>query len=545
MDFEAALEHAINGEAILFAGAGFSVGAKNLNNQPLKTGGMLAEYFADATDLPADSRLEDAAEAFVELHGDDRLIEVLHNEFTVRNVAGYHLELAKIPWKRIYTTNYDNVLETAFKSVGKALISVSLSDNIRNLPKENPLCVHLNGCVTRLDRETIRSEIKLTDTSYLTATVADSPWAAFFRQDLRLARAVFFVGYSLADLDIKRIVFDNEDLRLKTLFFLGREPRVTTTRLARRFGTTINQMDTESLASTFAKKQESYKPTEPPKLVHYCYEKLEIADVDSQFSDDRFIDLFVLGDVETEFVRRSIYRDLPYYLERTKMDRLTELLRSEVRAIMVHSDLGNGKTLFLEGLKYRALEQGYEVYSLIDRSEDICRETEQILRQNTRTLLVVENYYDWFDVLDYISMNWGQNTKLVLSARSAIHDVTIERLHRSLEISDIPEMQCSEGVVRVRVETCVVGNVASEDMLAGWAIRLLNARAYDVCVNYGTSCVELRTRTKPEDSVTPAIDNKQYVSKCVLDSLLQAVKETECLQEQEHDIGPGASTSSC
>ncbi|HSN78649.1 MAG TPA: SIR2 family protein, partial [Anaerolineae bacterium] len=439
MDLEAAMEYALRGDAVLFTGAGFSLGAKNVKGQPLKTGWQLATYLATEAGIPEQTRLEDAAESFVEEFGEDRLIDLLREEFTVQTVEAYHRVIASIPWKRIYTTNYDDVLEKASNQEGMAVTTVSLSDKSQYIPTTNRICMHLNGCINRLDRETISSEIKLTDVSYLTASIVESPWSAFFRQDLRLARAVFFVGYSLADLDIKRIIYDFDDLKTKCFFVLGLNPDGPTLRRASRFGFVLNQVDTHGFASHLLQKRGSYALVEPLPLEHYCYGKVNVGDRGADFSDSSLIDLLALGDFQQEFVRRSIYEELPYFCERTESSRVVDFLKGTGRAIVVHSDLGNGKTLFVEGIQYRAVEQGFDVYELQRRSEDIYRETEQILHSETPHLIIIENYHDWFDVLDLISMHWNHKTKIVLTARSSIHDVTIDGLLRSLKISSIPE----------------------------------------------------------------------------------------------------------
>ena len=56
------------------------------------------------------------------------------------------------------------------------LVPVVLSDGLHTLPKSGTLAVHLNGLITRINASDIHSDIKLTDTSYLTNTVAASPW---------------------------------------------------------------------------------------------------------------------------------------------------------------------------------------------------------------------------------------------------------------------------------------------------------------------------------------------------------------------------------
>ena len=136
-------------------------------------------------------------------------------------------------------TNYDNLLEVAYAKSSRRLTPVTLSDDILKIPKNDTLCVHLNGYIDRLTRDTIGSEIKLTEPSYITSSVAESDWATLFRQDIRAARSVFFLGYSLHDLDIKRILFESADLREKCFFIIGQNPKSATIRRASQFGLSL------------------------------------------------------------------------------------------------------------------------------------------------------------------------------------------------------------------------------------------------------------------------------------------------------------------
>ena len=195
MELEEALELALDGHAILFVGAGYSVGAINRKGQPLKTGSELASYLGSLADLPEVASLEDAAEEFISLYGEDELVSVIKDEFTVGELTDAQTQIAGVPWRRIYTTNYDNVLEEAGAQLNRKFQPLTLSAEARlrdNRAVSDTQCVYLNGFVELLDSDKIGSELKLTDSSYLTASVSESPWAVLFRQDLSLARAVFF-----------------------------------------------------------------------------------------------------------------------------------------------------------------------------------------------------------------------------------------------------------------------------------------------------------------------------------------------------------------
>jgi hypothetical protein len=130
--------------------------------------------------------LDDASEDFVARFGEDRLISEIRTEFSAKQISKGHELLTCIPWRKIYTTNYDDVIERGYEKAGRSLASVTMSDDIRAISKDSTLCVHLNGYVGRLTRDTIWTEAKITDTSYLTASLVESPWATVFREDIEI-----------------------------------------------------------------------------------------------------------------------------------------------------------------------------------------------------------------------------------------------------------------------------------------------------------------------------------------------------------------------
>jgi hypothetical protein len=91
------MEYALDGQAILFVGSGFSDGAINLSGGFLRSGSVFAKHLSKQLDLSDDTNLEDAAEEFAERFGDQQLINLLHNEFTASDIASHHLEIAQIP----------------------------------------------------------------------------------------------------------------------------------------------------------------------------------------------------------------------------------------------------------------------------------------------------------------------------------------------------------------------------------------------------------------------------------------------------------------
>ena len=439
---EEALELALDGHAVVFIGAGFSVGAVNREGHPLKTGPELAGYLAALSDLPEMTTLEDAAEEFISIYGENELVRVIKDEFTVGSVTAAQEQIAAIPWRRIYTTNYDNVFEEACSRLNRTCkpMTVSAEPRLReNRAISETQCVHLNGFVESLDSNKIGTELKLTDSSYLTSSVSDSPWATLFRQDLGLARAIFFVGYSLSDLDIRRLLFESPELTQKCFFVIGEHPGDATLRRASRFGTVV-PVDTAGFASRLSEKSDQYDPQIREVHIGYSIKKFSAPESQTTLTDQSIFDLLLFGQLKSDLAWSSLHEGEPYVCERPDIQKAMDLLTAGSRVVVAHSELGNGKTCFLEEVKCRALESGYDVYTVSVRSSDMFRELDQIFTSRTKTLLFIEEYPDWIDVIEHFGLNADSNVSLVLSARNAVNDIVIDRVSQVLGTDNIPEI---------------------------------------------------------------------------------------------------------
>lgn len=443
MELDRALEHALDGRALLFTGAGFSRGAINLRKGPFKTAGQFANYLAKEVGLPAGTPLDDASEEFVTRFGEDRLVSEIQMEFTAKQISKGHELLASVPWRKIYTTNYDDVLERGYGKAGRPLTSITMSDDIRAIPKNHTLCVHLNGYVGRLTRATIWTEAKVTDTSYLTATLAESPWATVFREDVEIARAVFFVGYSLSDLDIRRILYQGTTLPEKCFFVVGDQPAPNTISRAKRFGT-ILQYGSENFAVQMTDKSRSYSPPELAGPIPHCLRRFEVSSSSPRLSDRSIFDLLLLGQVNPQFVWKSLHGGQRYSLHRHVAQMAMDYVEAGVRAVVIHSELGNGKSLILEEIKCQALDKDYAVYSLVRPGESLHEELEWALQDPQKSLFIVDNYADWLDVLKFYASHSNSGSVVVLAARSSTHDVLADRLSEILRVPNMREIPVDE-----------------------------------------------------------------------------------------------------
>ncbi|MCP6612243.1 hypothetical protein NL511_28700, partial [Klebsiella pneumoniae] len=85
-------------------------------------------------------------------------------------------------------------------------------------------CLHLNGFVEKMALNKFNAEFKLTETSYLTRMFSNGKWKVVFNADLRECDYIFFIGYSLYDIDIELLLLENSEIRDKIIFITAPEP---------------------------------------------------------------------------------------------------------------------------------------------------------------------------------------------------------------------------------------------------------------------------------------------------------------------------------
>lgn len=439
MDIDEALARALDGEAVMFAGAGCSVGALNIMDDKIPLGGQFARILAAAISLPDDTPLEDASEAYADEFGDGALIDQIQRLFTAKTVSDSHEQLGRVPWRRLYTTNYDNVLEEAYKANSRRLTPVTATDHPHVMPKQHTVCVHLNGYVDRLTTDNVRSEIKLTEASYLTASLEDSPWVTVLRQDIKYVKSVFFVGYSLYDLDVRRLLLDSPDLKEKCFFIMGESPDSVMVRRAQRFGTVVKET-VEGFAQLLERKSRSYVPVSASDLPTLAVKEQEALVSGTRITDQAFVNLMLFGMTDRRMMFESMAADRRYLLERAATTRVLDSISAGKRVAVIHSDMGNGKALMLEGLRLRALERGYRVFEAKERSHEAAADLRKIARLPGKVMVTIDGYQDWLDEIQDFRVDATEGAVLVLTARTAIHDLWADDLVR-VTGQDIAEFQ--------------------------------------------------------------------------------------------------------
>lgn len=429
MDLKEALNYIFNGQSMLFTGSGFSLGAKNLiGNVP--RAGELVTCLDRETGYDSGGDLGYAAEEYIRQKGEYQMVGLLKSLFTVKEITKAQEAISKQRWLRIYTTNYDQIVEIGGRKNSLARHSVTLSDQVNDYKDLKNEVIHLNGCIDNLTVDKLNDEFKLTNVSYLTRDFQNSEWLDLFQFDLKDARAIFFVGFSMRyDLDIKRLIA-MEAYKDKCFFIISPKESDKNKRQLDQFGTVL-PIGTEGFADVLDKAYAGFTPalTKIPPI-YLCFKEYSPRHSRPKIKDKDVSNLFLRGEIDDSMIDYSIHEPSTYlyYINRSQLSRAMTLIENGCKRIVINSDLGNGKSLFIKGLGILLSGSGYKVYEFKREEISVSREIDEICSiKDKKVAIILENYSSYKNVLKDLKLRCTDQV-LIFTERSVKNDMAIDAL---------------------------------------------------------------------------------------------------------------------
>ena len=186
------------GDIVLFAGAGFSIGAKNAEGTEPPTSDALCRRLAEECGWHYSEEELPLVYEQAEKHlGTQTLRDLLDRLYGHCQPAPWHLSIATLHWYRIYTTNIDDLVEGTYTKT-------RTSQKLRSLTCPCPFqeadpffdevqCVHLHGCVSDRSRP-----LTFTADHFGAETASPSPWYQTLVDDM-YSKSVLFIGTRLSE----------------------------------------------------------------------------------------------------------------------------------------------------------------------------------------------------------------------------------------------------------------------------------------------------------------------------------------------------------
>lgn len=449
------LQRVVSRGAILFLGSGFSATARGLGDEDMPTAKNLAERISHLKGFDSEGDLRYTAERFLKSGGGQaQLIQMLRETFTVRSVEDHHKAIASAPWKRIYTTNYDLCFEQAAAQVGKLVETVDLSAKPAEYAAKNNICVHLNGSLNDLTLDTLENAFKLTTSSYLSSeSFVTSRWYYPFKRDLDYSSAIVFVGYSMYDIEVQKILNSDPEYISKT-FFITRSLKGGRDQFTlEQFGT-ILPIGTEAFGEEITKKTNEFEP-EPEELILASLWEYEVDVEDAEIRDSDVDSFLMRGEVADMLIDAAVTssKGAPLLIHRDDLNYAQDLLRSGSN-LVITADFGNGKSAFLRALRTLLTLDGMSVFTADQADFHQHDDLDQIVQKGIKGFLLVDSYEQNIDLVKHFAELDSANIQLIASARTSVHERNRAALlelgisHTEIAINDLSTKEV-ESFVRI------------------------------------------------------------------------------------------------
>lgn len=423
--FQNVLKDIHSGFPILLTGSGFSTLATNANSKNLMTGGQFTRYLNTEMGFTKEYPLDIVTREYREKFGEHVLFGEVKSLFTAVKYHDAQKTIFSLPWKRVYTTNYDNVSDLCLHALKKPFVPVNAtSSTAANVEKSKLSVIHLNGRIADTDFRTFDESIRLTRASYLTDSFMNSSWPALFRGDLSVATAIVICGYSAYDIDIARILYSDPVFRQKTYFLETIDIDPVFQRELEQFGTVI-----PATLADFAKAIDSYSAPTASNRFLVAFTQIGNPATASTPSGDDVEALLLYGDFKPETEVGSTLGNKPYTVNNAMISDIVGKIKNGDRYFLIHSDLGNGKTIFSEKLSIALNRERFSCFRLNEYDEYIDDDLFEISRKSNPVIIVEDIFRNAKVVTKIVAAI--PNCPILATTRSAIYEL---RYHRIEEI---------------------------------------------------------------------------------------------------------------
>lgn len=420
MELDVSIKKAFDGEAILFLGAGFSFGGINKEGNKILTGAGLSRKLCEVMNIQESDNLTITASRFIDDDncklGINKLIEILKNELVCEKTLDIQKIIVALPWMRIYTTNYDNIIEKATDDIGKKRASITATSSRYN-PNEylDEAIIHINGKVEDLDENIFHEEFKITDDNYLRDGFLESKWRGLFVSDLEKAKVIIFIGYSLDyDQDIKKII-SRLNIKEKCIFIDIPDLKDEAEYKLSKYGK-LYKIGTSGFAEMVKTIKVTYNPRKKLKMLQ-GFEQVYNKDyyTNESYTSKDVIELILKGAINRKYLNKP-----NYCIKRKESIELAINLLKYKKVLILHSKFGNGKTIFTEILGSVLCEDKnvYFVKNLDTMYEDL---QAIVNNKDKENIIIIDDYGYYMKLLREINKDFPENIKLVLTCRTAIN----------------------------------------------------------------------------------------------------------------------------
>jgi len=438
-NFNDALQKGGQGKAVLFCGAGASLDSIGFDCEELPSASPLLNKFNEFLDKKF-SKLPIAASKVADASVQE-YFRIITDCFKVQAVSDDMKSIMSYPWSRVYSTNYDDSIEISCEHIGKSKQTLTAADKPSDiLPGKLPI-VHLHGFVNHFRVDTIREECILDYNSNVANRVYEGPWAMELKNDMSTADIVVFLGYSLYDPEIAKLVLQGGTSQKKIFFINYKIEDEELSYMQEIFGTPLH-IEKDGFARVIEALPVA---TDTVKKSYVCFKSASEQDVEHRnVNYEDLSDLFLFGRVQGRLLQADIVgRTSNYIIRPSIVEKIKSALKDGRSLISLYSPLGHGKTVLSKVLGAE-LSQGYDVFFAVRNQDSFVEELRSIITNNDRPVIILDDYYKFSKHHREMALLKSEDVAFIFTSRLSVHETRKEELLAQFLNHDVLDLRIGE-----------------------------------------------------------------------------------------------------
>lgn len=439
MELQEAIEHALRGNAILFVGSGFSLGAKKPDGSYIKNVPELISQLCQAVyGENQNVSLPDVASDYCNEFGEQKTLSYIKQEFTVSDTTDAQKGICALNWRRIYTTNYDNVVEQSCLASGIEIRSVSPTDS--RLRQNGKICVHFNGFVNTANPGGFLKQLRFSGESYVAHSMVQDEWFIQFREDVKLAKSVFFIGFSMSlnDIEISQLLFENSETKGKCFFIIKENPSSRERIKLKRFGQ-IEPIGTNKFWEEVKRIQEVFSNLDNTYAIGWALKPFELPPQNAIINGNDVEDLLLKSLIKKDKITAP-----SYIVQRSEEPSIVNDILQGADVVILVSDIADGKSVLAHRIMARLIQEGIPVFSLYTLNELLPKELDIIASKGHHAVVYIDNFIDYYDELSGLIKTKSDNITFLLTARRLPFDFFRHRINNDFGKLNLITKNCSQ-----------------------------------------------------------------------------------------------------
>lgn len=442
MNYNEALKYALNGEAVFLVGSGFSADAENNVNgsdKKLWVGSKLAKELAELTEMDMDVQLDIVSQEYIEIYGERNLVSYLKEHYTVEKYADYYKIISEMKNIRMYSTNYDNLIEKVCNDCGKKVKGYNIESDIRKANKDR-MVMHLNGYIGDLKNNELPESFKLSHLSYNNNEFFSTPWYSYLVDELHSTKVIFIIGLSFnSDLDIRRIVSSRE---LKEKIFFIEKPDITTAcrKFLDKYGRVLLcgvQRFFQDLSNVCLEENDEKK-----EFYYKSFKRIPRYNNSVEAVDENVYELLSKGKEVDGLYKKDENRKYKTLVNRDRVNEVAEGLK-EGKSYIVFSDLGNGKSIFVNQVIDMCTDMEFYYMKQVLNSK-ILAEIRNLCGEDNVKIIICDPVNLFLDNLKIFSNFDLKNIRFIFVVRSSMYDNYYNKIYDIID--DMKNVQFSNPI---------------------------------------------------------------------------------------------------